>query len=133
MTKKISILLVMLFTMGFVAAGCGDDDDDSGSDAAPATTEEAPATGDSEVDSEAADAAREGCEAGIKNNPALDASKQDELSQECEKVAEAAASGDQDEYKAAYSSYCNKLAEAIPEAGRAAAKDACQQGADALP
>ena len=51
----------------------------------------------------------------------------------CAKVGEAAASGDKEKFKAAYTSYCDKLSEALPEAARASAKDACQQGADAIP
>ena len=138
MVKRLAVLFAALMVLGFVVAGCGDDDDDggSGSSDTPAETEKkAEDSGGSSGggNTAAADAAREGCEAGIKNNAAIDASKQDELSKECEKVADAAASGDQGEFKKAYSSYCNKLAEALPEAARTAAKDACQQGADAIP
>ena len=138
MVKRLAVLFAALMVLGFVVAGCGDDDDDggSGSSDTPADTEKkADDSGGSSGggNTAAADAAREGCEAGIKNNAAIDASKQEELSKECEKVADAAASGDQGEFKKAYTSYCNKLAEALPEAARAAAKDACAQGADAIP
>ena len=137
MVKRLAMLLAALMVLGFVVAGCGDDDDDGGggSSDTPAQKEEdsggsgGSAGGGNEA---AAKAAKDGCEAGIKNNAAIDASKQEELSKECEKVAEAAASGDKAEFKKAYTSYCNKLSEALPEAARAAAKDACQQGADAL-
>jgi hypothetical protein len=138
MTKRLALLFASLMVLGFVVAGCGDDNKDkgSGSSATPADTEKkADDSGGSSGggNAAAAKAAKDGCEAGIKNNAAIDASKQDELSKECQKVADAAASGDQGEFKKAYTSYCNKLAEALPEAARTAAKDACQQGADAIP
>ncbi len=139
MVKRLALLFAALMVLGFVVAGCGDDDDDggdSGSSDTPAQTESKEDSGGSSGgggNSAAAKAAKDGCEAGIKNNAAIDASKQEELSQECQKVADAAASGDQGEFKKAYTSYCNKLAEALPEAARDAAKSACQQGADAIP
>ena len=136
MVKRLAVLFAALMVLGFVVAGCGDDDDDKGSDSSdtPAKTEDSGSSGSSggSNNEAAAKAAKDGCEAGIKNNAAIDASKQEELSKECQKVADAAASGDKDEFAKAYGSYCNKLAEALPEAARAAAKDACQQGADAL-
>lgn len=137
MVKRLAMLLAALMVLGFVVAGCGDDDDDkgSGSPDTPAKTEDSGGSGSAAGGSNneaAAKAAKDGCEAGIKNNAAIDASKQEELSKECQKVADAAASGDKEEFSKAYGSYCNKLAEALPEAARAAAKDACQQGADAL-
>jgi hypothetical protein len=136
MVKRLAMLFAALMVLGFVVAGCGDDDDDggdSGSDT-PAQTESKESGGSSGGgNASAGEAAREGCEAGIKNNAAIDASKQDELSKECEKVADAAASGDQAEFKKAYTSYCNKLAEALPEQAREAAKSACAQGAESIP
>ena len=139
MVKRLAMLFAALMVLGFVVAGCGDDDDDggdSGSSDTPAQTEKKEDSGGSSGgggNAAAGEAAREGCEAGIKNNAAIEASKQDELSKECEKVADAAASGDQAKFKKAYSSYCNKLAEALPEQAREAAKSACQQGAEAIP
>ena len=135
MVKRLAVLFAALMVLGFVVAGCGDDDDDGGgSSDTPAQTEDSGGSGSSGGggNEAAAKAAKDGCEAGIKNNAAIDASKQEELSKECAKVADAAASGDKAEFKKAYTSYCNKLSEALPEAARAAAKDACQQGADAL-
>lgn len=138
MVKRLAMLFAALMVLGFVVAGCGDDDDDDGGDSGsdtPAKTESSGGSSGSSGggNSAAADAAREGCEAGIKNNAAIAADKQEELSNECGKVADAAASGDRDEFKKAYTSYCNKLAEALPEQAQAAAKSACQQGADAIP
>ena len=131
--NKLTMLLVSLLVLGFAVSACGEDEPaDSGSGSTPAQTEESSGGASGGGDSEAAKAAQEGCEAGIKGNPAIDASKQEELSEECVKVGEAAASGDKEEFKEAYSSYCNKLAEALPEAGRDAAKDACLQGANAI-
>ena len=136
MARKFLALLVMSCALGFVVAGCGGDDEDANSGgSAPATQTEdssggtAPAGGGNEA---AAKAAREGCEAGIRGNAAIDASKQEELAKECEKVGEAAASGDKDQFKEAYTSYCNKLAEALPAEAQQAAKDGCLQGANAL-
>jgi len=133
MARKFSVLLVAL---GFAVAGCGDDEVETGSggNAPAAQTEDssggaAPAGGGNDA---AAKAAQEGCEAGIKGNAAIDASKQEELSKECEKVGEAAASGDKAQFKEAYTNYCNKLAEALPAEAQQAAKDGCLQGANAL-
>lgn len=93
--------------------------DTSGSTGAPANTA-------------AADAAKKGCEAGIKNNPALAPDKRDELSKECQKLADAAATGDKAKTKAAYESYCNKLSAALPPAAQESAKSACLQGANQI-
>ena len=138
MTKKLYFLLVVVLASGMLAIGCGDDDDDDGGNGggAAATTQEESGGGGGgggSTDSDAAKAAKEGCEAGIKNNAALDASKRDDLSKECQKVADAAATGDSSKYKAAYSDYCNKLADALPAQAREAAKNACQQSVDAIP
>ena len=136
MVKRLAMLFAALMVLGFVVAGCGDDDDDdSGSSDTPAQTESKDDSGGSSSggNAGAAEAAREGCEAGIKNNAAIAADKQEELSKECEKVADAAASGDRDEFKDAYINYCNKLAEALPEQAREAAKSACAQGAESIP
>ena len=139
MAKRLALLFAALMVLGFVVAGCGDDDDDggdSGSSDTPAQTESKDDSGGSSGgggNTAAADAAREGCEAGIKNNAAIAADKQEELAKECEKVADAAASGDRDEFKKAYLSYCNKLAGALPEQAREAAKSACAQGAESIP
>ena len=138
MTKRLALLFAALMVLGFVVAGCGDDDDDggSGSSDTPAETEKktdggggSSSGGSNEA---AAKAAKDGCEASIKDNAAIDASKQDELSKECEKLADAAASGDKGEFKKAYTSYCAKLAEALPEQSREA-KNACQQGVESIP
>jgi hypothetical protein len=61
------------------------------------------------------------------------ASKQGQLSTDCGKVADAAASGDKAKYKTAYLMYCNDLASALPTAAQAATKAACQQSANAIP
>ena len=131
--RKLYLLLVTLLACGLLAVGCGDDDDDDGGGSdEPAQEQTGGSGGGGGTDSAAAKAAKDGCEAGIKNNAALDASKQDELSKECEKVADAAATGDTDKYKAAYGKFCNKLADALPAAARDAAKSACQQSVDAI-
>ena len=143
MSRKLYLLLVTLLASGLIAIGCGDDDDDGGGSDEPAQEETSASTSTSEdtsttedtdgsLDSDAAKAAKEGCEASIKDNPTIDASKQDELSEECQKVADAAATGDTDKYKDAYSKFCNKLAEALPAEAQEATKAACQQTVDAI-
>jgi hypothetical protein len=136
MVKRLSIFLVALFAFGFAVAGCGDDEEDSNTSGGGAAQTETQSSGGGASNgggnSDAAKAAREGCEAGITNNAALDASKQKELTKECEKVADAAASGDKAKFKEAYGSYCDKLSEALPEQARAQAKQACQQSQDAI-
>ena len=134
MLKKVPTYLIALLVLAFAVTACGDEESESGSGgsgSAPAQTDDS-SGGSTGGNEEAAKAAREGCEAGIKGNPAIDAGKQEELSAECEKVADAAASGDKEEFKKAYTDYCNKLAEALPEQARAPAKDACLQGANAM-
>ena len=74
MVKRLAMLFAALMVLGFVVAGCGDDDDDggdSGSSDTPAQTESKDTGGSSGGgNGAAAEAAREGCEAGIKNNAA---------------------------------------------------------------
>ena len=137
MTRRFYFLLLVVLASGLLAMGCGDDDDDDGGGGGGAATqqEESGGTtggGGGDLDSDAAKAAKEGCEAGIKNNAALDASKRDELSTECQKVADAAATGDKEKYKAAYGDFCNKLADALPAQARDAARSACQQSVDSI-
>ena len=131
MSRKLYVLLVAALVCGLiaVAAGCGG----GGGGGNTATTSAATSGGSSSpANKAAADAARRGCEAGIKNNPALAPDKRSELSKECQKLAEAAATGDRAKIKAAYSSYCTKLAAALPAQAQAPAKASCLQGANSI-
>lgn len=138
--KKTGMLILVLLLCGFVAAGCGSDkkkDSSTTAASAPAggtATSGGGSTGSSgaATDSAAAAAAKQGCEAGIKNNPALDASKRAELSKECQKLADAAGSGDKARYKKEYGVFCGKLADALPAQARGPAKAACDQAVNAI-
>ena len=131
MSRKLYVLFVTVLTCGLVAVAAGCGGGGGGGDTATTSTPTSGATG-SPANKAAADAARRGCEAGIKNNPALAADKRAELSKECQKLADAAATGDRAKIKAAYTSYCNKLAAALPAQAQAPAKASCLQGADTL-
>jgi hypothetical protein len=85
------------------------------------------------INSAASATAKQACEAGINNNPALDPSKRSALSSDRQAVATAAASGNTATFKAAYTKYCGDLAAALPAAAQSAAKAACDQSASAIP
>jgi hypothetical protein len=150
MKIKVITLLVLVAVGSLVVAGCGSSSSSSStstpssgatsstsapsSSAAAASSTPAPSSSSGGgATSAAAAAAKQGCEAGVKNNPALDASKRSELSTACQNVADAAASGDKAKFKAAYTSFCTKLVGALPAAEQTAAKPACIQGANAIP
>ena len=145
MVSRLTSLVAVAVVGGVLIAGCGSS---SSSSSTPSTSSAAAAsptsstssstaastsTSGGSTNSPAAAAAKQGCEAGIKSNPALDPSKRGELSTECQKVADAAASGDKAKYKAAYLSFCTKLVGALPSAAQSAGKAACDQGANAIP
>lgn len=132
MRSRLLTTLFALMASGLIAAGCGGGGGGGttgGGGTSPSTTS---GSSGAPANTAAADAAKKGCEAGIKNNPALAPDKRDELSKECQKLADAAATGDKAKVKTAYESYCSKLAAALPQAAQESAKSACLQGANQI-
>jgi hypothetical protein len=142
------IALLALVVAGSLVTGCGSSSSTSTASPSSGTASTSAASASSSAASSAAApassaggganpaaaaAAKRGCEAGVNNNPALDASKRSELSAACQNVADAAASGDKAKFKAAYTSYCAKLVSALPAAAQVSAKSACAQSANAIP
>jgi hypothetical protein len=143
MRTRLIVVLMVIVAGGVVVAGCGSSSSSSSkSTPAPSsgsaggsTSTSSSSSGSSggSTNSPAAQAAKQGCEAAINNNPTIDSSKRAELSTECQKVADAAASGDKAKYKTAYLSFCTKLAAALPAQAQAPAKSACEQSANSIP
>jgi hypothetical protein len=138
MTKRLSVLCVVA-TVTALVAGCGGSSKksststpSSSSAATSSTSTPSSSSGGTSTNSAAAQAAKQGCESAINSNAALAASKRSALSADCQKVADAAASGNKTKYKSAYLSFCNDLAGALPSAAQAATKSACQQTANAI-
>lgn len=135
------IISLMLVAVGMgVVVGCGSSKSSSSSTSTPnsssggaSTSTSSSSSGGGSTNSPAAAAAKQGCEAGINNNAAIDPSKRSGLSADCQKVADAAATGDKTKYKNAYLTFCNDLSAALPAAAQSAAKAACQQSANAIP
>ena len=128
MRVRVVAVLALVVVGGAMVTGCG-----GSNKSTTGTSTSSSGSGGTSTNSAAAQAAKSGCERGIKNNPAIAASKQGALTADCQKVADAAASGSLARYKAAFGTYCNDLASALPSAAQATAKAACEQGAKAIP
>jgi len=146
MTKRLSIILVALLALGFVFAGCGDDNDTSKEETpvatAPATAEPGPTgpTGPTEPapaedadasaasgvpDSPEAKQAVEACKKQTEANPQLSAEAKTKIGEVCEE----AGSGDADGALKATAEACEILVKDTVPAGTAqeTALDACEQ------
>lgn len=163
MRTKVIALLVLVVACGAVLTGCGSSNKKTSSNSTPAATTAASSTSTpaattaasssstpaattaasssstpsattsaGSTNSPAAAAAKQACDTAA-SNPELNPSKRSELSADCQKVADAAASGDQAKFKSAYLAFCGSLASALPSEAQAAAKSACDQGANAIP
>ena len=132
MRVRVLVVLVLVVVGSVTATGCGSSNKSSNTSTSSTSTSSS-SSGGTSTNSAAAQAAKQGCERGIQNNPAIAASKRSALSADCQKVAAAAATGDLAKYKSAYGTFCNDLAGALPSVARAVAKSACQQGAKAIP
>ena len=138
MRTKFVVLLVFVVAGSIALTACGSSKSSSSSTSTPSSssgggsTSTASSSSGGSTNSAAGQAAKQGCEAGIKNNAAIAADKRSALSADCQKVADAAASGDKAKFKAAYSSYCNNLAAALPSVAQAPAKSACEQSVNAI-
>lgn len=146
MTKRLITLMAALLVLGFVVAGCGDDENsgDSGDTAAQTETvtdtdvvtddevvtdtETETVTDDTDTDADNGGAvvpeeAIERCKDGIDNTSQLSGDAKDSLKDLCEK----AGSGDPEKVKDAAIEVCKKTATAIPEGtpGRDQAIEAC--------
>jgi hypothetical protein len=149
MAKRSIILLAALLLLGFVAAGCGSDDDsnDNGDTAAQTVTDTDTVTDDEVVTDVETDVetdtdtvtsddnggasvrnveqAVEQCKQGVKSAPHLSADTKSDLQEICEK----AGSGDEEDIREAASEVCEKVVDdTIPEGtpGRDQALAACE-------
>jgi hypothetical protein len=150
MASRLFSVVAILAVGGALVAGCGSSSNSSSSTAAsspaasstssastpatstPSSSSSSSSSGGGGTNSAVAAAAKQGCDAAVSNNPALDPSKRSALSADCQKVADAAASGDKTKLKAAYGSFCNDLVGALPSAAQAVAKPACEQAANSI-
>lgn len=134
MTKRLITLMAALLVLGFVVAGCGDDDNsgDSGDTAAQTVTETVTDETDTDADNGGAavpanlEQAVEQCKANIEKAPQLSADTKDSLQEICEK----AGSGNAEDIKDAAAEVCKKIAgDSIPEGtpGREQALAACDK------
>ena len=137
MTKRLAILLVALFALGFGVAACGDDDDDDSGDSAntAAQTETTAGGGDPDAADEPGNQggapsasvkqAVDSCKQSIAAQPQLSADVKKDLNEVCEE----AASGDEDGARKAAREVCRKIVEETAPAGaaREQALQACDQ------
>jgi hypothetical protein len=148
MTKRLITLMAALLVMGFVVAGCGDDDNsgDSGDTAAQTVTDTDVVTDDEvvtdtetvtdETDTDAdnggaavpenLEQAVQQCKDNIEKAPQLSDDTKDSLQEICDK----AGSGNPEDIKDAASEVCKKIAgDSIPEGtpGREQALAACDK------
>jgi hypothetical protein len=132
MTKRLITLMAALLVLGFVVAGCGDDDSsgDSGDTAAQTVTETV--TDENDADNGGAtvpenlEQAVQQCKDNIEKAPQLSADTKDSLQEICEK----AGSGNAEDIKDAAAEVCKKIAgDSIPEGtpGRDQALAACDK------
>ena len=120
--KRLLLLLAALLACGLIVAGCGDDDDDNGDDS-PATTESAPTATTGEAGS--IDEAIAQCKENVQSTAQQ---LSEELRGELEDLCDKAASGDEEDVRAAALEACKKvIEETVPEgAGRDQALAACE-------
>jgi len=139
MTKRLITLMAALLVLGFVVAGCGDDDNsgDSGDTAAQTVTEtvtddEVVTDTDTDADNGGAavpenlEQAVQQCKDNIDKSPQLSADTKSSLQEICEK----AGSGNAEDIKDAAAEVCKKIAgDSIPEGtpGREQALAACDK------
>jgi hypothetical protein len=135
MAKRLITLMAALLMLGFVAAGCGDDDSSGdGGDTATQTVTETitEETGDDNGGGEAAprnvEEAVEQCKQGVASAPQLSDDTKDSLEDICER----AGSGDEEDIREAAAEVCREIVEdTIPSGtpGRGQALDACDSNA----
>lgn len=152
MAKRLITLMAALLVLGFVVAGCGSDDNDSGDDgntAAQTVTDTDTVTDDEvvtdtetvtdETDTDVTsddnggavanlDQAVEQCQKSVTSAPQLSADTKSDLEEICEK----AGSGDQEDIQQAAVEVCKKIVEdTIPSGtpGRDQALSACDNAA----
>lgn len=148
MIKRLAMLFALMLTLGVVAVGCGDDDDDKASDKTATTQTEASGVNEDTQDDagggdaggdaggdlpegaeEAVAQAIESCKQSINSAPQLSAEAKSDLEALCEE----AASGDAEEVKRIAKEVCSKIIEesGVPDG---AAKDqalaACDQAGE---
>ena len=136
MTKRLITLMAALLVLGFVVAGCGDDDSssDSGDTAAQTVTETETVTDEADTDADNGGAAVpenleqavQQCKDNIEKAPQLSADTKDSLQEICDK----AGSGDAEDIKDAAVEVCKKVAgDSIPSGtpGRDQALAACDK------
>lgn len=130
MPRRLALLLISLLVAAFGVAGCGDDDEDSGSSGGTPTEESS--TKDSAGDAtpglsgEAAEQAAENCKKSISTQAQqLSADVVKDLEEICEKAAD----GDEDAVREASKEVCVKIIEDKAPAGpaRDQAIEACEQ------
>ena len=136
--------MAALLACGLIAAGCGDDDEDSADDS-PATTESAPAdttateetdttateddsggTGAGDVDN--VDEAVEACKEGVESSAG---SLSEDLQNDLKDICEQAASGDEEDLQDATREICRRIVEeTVPEgSARDQGLEACDTAA----
>jgi hypothetical protein len=129
-------LLAAVLASGLIAAGCGDDDDDTGDDS-PVATESAPVettptdttdTDTTDTSSEDADSGDESVEACKRGVDATTGQLSEDLRSELEELCDKAASGDDEAVREANVEICKKIVEeTVPEgAGRDEGLEICE-------
>jgi len=146
MIRRLSVLLVALLALGFVVAGCGEDEDESKNDSdkpaqqAPAETDGAeadePSTETESDDSAGAgtppsDEAIKQCKAQVDANPQLSEEAKSKIGEVCENTAQ----NDPEAAAEATKETCRIVVEESAPAGpaRDAALQACDQAAPPAP
>jgi hypothetical protein len=132
-TKRLLMMLSLLFAVGLIAAGCGGDDDETTSTTTTETTEETVPTGPTGADAGDAEAAVESC---IAQLDAFPAEISDDVRAEVEELCQNTEEVSVEEGQQIAEDVCTLLVEdVLPEgAQRETALEACAQaGEGALP
>ena len=130
--KSLLLAVAALLACGVLAAGCGDDDDDNGSDT-PAATETAPGDdGGSAEDVGSVEDAIEACKEGVAQTAGQ---LSEDLRNDLEQLCEDAAGGDEEEIREASLEICRRVVEETVAEGpaRDQALGQCESAAAAQP
>lgn len=129
MAKRLALLLISLLVAGFGVAGCGDDDEDSGSSGGTPTGESSKENSAGQdtpgLSGDAAKQAAENCKKSLTAQTQLSA----DVKKDLEEICEEAADGDEDAVRKATKDVCVKIVEDTAPAGpaRDQAITACDQ------
>lgn len=126
--NRFLLLLVTILACGFVAAGCGDDEDGGESSDAPAKTESIPSDTTESVPSDTTES--EGGDPGAETPPAVSDEAAEQAVEACKQQVQSAGGQLSDDLKGDLEQLCEDAAEGDEEGARKASVELCERVVD---